>query len=372
MSRQEDARPEEVLNQMLSTKASISISSSFLVAENQDAHDNPELKTFTQVGKGQCGTVWALTGTINVLKITNEGKDDQLWNDYCNHARIEEAFMQTFSGFRRNINLPNLGTWISPRNEMFWNEHRNYFLDGIAQPTNGFLSERIFPVQLQVRSAIIDAFAPNQVKKSKESFLLQQENKDCLIRIYLGRRQGRLASSTFKLRNFDMTVNEMEFLHLDTAFYAETLAQTLAIIHWKAKLDANDVEFVFGCAPTVKRRPTIAELEATNRFDVQTLGSEADFGRRSIGIWLLDFDQCKPFPEHMDGVKQLERGFYFNVPYYPRPISEHPKDVALWNTFKESYLVTSAAFTTSDMPKQFIEAVEAEGRKRRSGGSMFQ
>ncbi|KIW86444.1 hypothetical protein Z517_01841 [Fonsecaea pedrosoi CBS 271.37] len=232
--------------------------------------------------------------------------------------------------------------------------------------------ERIFPVPLPVRSALVDAFAPTDVKQNKENFLSQQENKDCLIRIYLGRRQSRPTTNTFRLRNFDMTVNEMEFLRLDTVLYAETLAQTLAIIHWKVKLDANDVEFVFGSAPAEKRRPLAAELEATSRFDVGRLASEVDFRHRSIGLWLLDFDQCKAFPEDMDGVKQLERGFYFNDPYYPRPVSEHPKDVRLWNAFRESYLITSAAFTTSDMPSQFIDAVEAEGRKRRRGGSIFQ
>ncbi|OAL37635.1 hypothetical protein AYO20_03142 [Fonsecaea nubica] len=352
--------PEQVLSQMLSTKCYISTTSSLA------AQDTAELKGVTQVGKGQCGTIWALTGTSNVLKAANEDKEDQLYNDYCKHARVEEALQQTFSRFRRNINLPSLGTWIGPRNERFWNEHRG------VPPTDGILSERILPVPFPVRSALVDAFAPKGVKQNKESFLSQQENQDCLIRIYLGRRQSRPTSNAFRLRNFDMTVNEMEFLRLDTVLYAETLAQTLAIIHWNAKLDANDVEFVFGRASAGKRRPLAAELEAMSRFDLERLASEVDFRHRSIGIWLLDFDQCKAFPEDMDGVRQLERGFYFNDPYYPRPVSEHPKDVALWNAFKESYLVTSAAFTTSAMPNQFIDAVEAEGRKRRRGGSIFQ
>lgn len=363
--------PEQLLHRMLSTKSYISTKSS-LAAKNQAALDNPELKAFTQVGKGQCGTVFALTGTTRVLKIANPGKDEQLFNDYRRHARVEDALKETFSGLRVNISLPNLGTWVGARNEMFWTNHRGRFPEGFVQPTSGFLSERIFPVPFPVRSAIVDAFAPKDVKKNKESFLSQQENKDCLIRIYLGRRQDRVSNNTFRLRNFDMTVNEMEFLRLDTVLYSETLAQTLAIIHWKAKLDANDVEFVFGSAPAEKMRPTVAELDATNLLDMGKLASEVDFIHRSIGIWLLDFDQCKGFPEDTNGVKQLERAFYFNDPYYPRPISEHPKDVALWNAFKETYLATSAAITSSEMPKQFVDAIEAEGRKRRSGGSFFQ
>ncbi|OAP54000.1 hypothetical protein AYL99_11760 [Fonsecaea erecta] len=363
--------PEQVLHRMLSTKSYISTSSS-LAAKNQAAHDKPGRQAFTQVGKGQCGTVWALTGTTQVFKIMNEGKQGQLWNDYCQHASIEEAFLATYSGYRRNISLPRVSAWVGPDNEMFWEEHRGLFPEASSiKPTSGFLSERIFPVPLPVRAALVDAFAPREVKKNKESFLSQPENKDCLIRIYLGRRQTRPATNTFRLRNFDMTVNEMEFLRLDTSLYAETLAQMLAIIHWKANLDANDVEFVFGSAPAVKGRPTAAELKATNPKDVQKLVTEIDFNHRSIGIWVLDFDQCKEFAHDQGGVKQLERGFYFNDPYYPRPVSTDPKDVALWNTFKECYLDTSAAFIASGMPQQFIDAVEAEGRKRGAGGSLF-
>ncbi|KIY00432.1 uncharacterized protein Z520_04117 [Fonsecaea multimorphosa CBS 102226] len=358
--------PEQLLNRMLSLKSYIH------TKKNQAGYHLPELEGFTQVGKGQCGSVWAFPDTTKVLKVMNKGKEDQLHNDYCNHARIEEAFRQTLSSFRRNISLPKLGPWVGPGNEMFWEEHRSLFVPGDSvQPTSGFVSERIFPVQGPVRSAIVDAFAPRDVKRNKKAFLSHQENQDCLIRIYLGRRQNRQTTNTFRLRNFDMTVNEMEFLQLDTVLYAEILAQMLAIIHWKANLDANDVEFVFGGAPVHKELPTAAELQATAIADIGKLMSPIDFHHRSIGIWVLDFDQCKDFSADMDGVKQLERGFYFNDPYYPRPVSEHPNDVALWKTFKECYLATSAAFTTSDMPLQFIDAVEAEGRKRRAGGSLF-
>lgn len=78
----------------------------------------------------------------------------------------------------------------------------------------------------------------------------------------------------------------------------------------------------------------------------------------------------KAFPQDRDGVKQVERGFYFNDPYYPRP-SENERDKELWQTFKYTYLNTSAAFTTSNMPKEFIEAIEIEGSKRNAGGSLF-
>ena len=93
--------------------------------------------------------------------------------------------------------------------------------------------------------------------------------------------------NTFRLRNFDMTVNEMEFLRLDTGLYAETMARTLAIIHWKAKLDANDVEFVFGAAPKIRMRATAAELEASNHvmWKGSAMSSISDNGPFAFGFW---------------------------------------------------------------------------------------
>jgi hypothetical protein len=361
--------PEQLLHHMLSTKSYLSATSS-LAATSQEAYHHPDLRPFVKVGQGQCGAVWALTGTTKVLKIMHDGKAEQLLNDFRKHALLLESFQQTPSKFRRNISLPDLITWVGPRNEMWWKEHTRLFPAGM-QPTHGIVSSRIFPVPLPVRSAIVDAFAQKAVKVDKERFLSQPDNKDCLIRMYLGRRQQRSMTNTFRLRNFDMTVNEMEFLRLDTEMYAETMAQTLAIIHWKAKLDGNDVEFVFGSAPKAKMRPLAAELEQASMDDVEKLSSELDFKHRAIGIWILDFDQCQRFTDDANGVKQLERGFYFNDPYYPRPSSDNPKDEALWQIFKDSYLTTSAALTSSPMPKQFIEAVEAEGRKRSAGGSLF-
>ncbi|KAK5053752.1 hypothetical protein LTR84_001713 [Exophiala bonariae] len=363
-------RVQQILSCIFSTIALFFITTS--TATNND--DRPVSNTVKKIGKGQCGTVWALTGTNQVLKAANENKDDQLYNDYCKHARVEEALRQTSSILRRSINLPSLDTWIGSGNEDFWSKHRTEFPypESFVQLKSSFTSGRIFPVQEAIRSALVENFAPKSIKQRKESFLSQPEHKGCLIRIYLGRRQQRPPNKTFRLRNFDMAIDEMELLQLDTVLYAETIAQTLAIIHWRAKLDANDVEFVLGNTPAQKIPHTAAELEATNRFGMENLASELHLKRGSMGIWLLDFDQCSDFPEDEQGVKQLKQAFYFNDPYYPRPCSTHPKDIVLWNTFKESYLATSACFTTSDMPQKFVDAAEAEGKKRSQGGSMFQ
>lgn len=38
-------------------------------------------------------------------------------------------------------------------------------------------------------------------------------------------------------------------IYIDTSSFAQVMAQTLAILHWKAGVDENDVEFILASAP---------------------------------------------------------------------------------------------------------------------------
>jgi len=321
------ASPEVLLNRMLSTKASVTMprvvedsSSQFLVS----------------IGEGQCGIIFPLKGN-QVIKIPKSPeKCQQLWQDAIVHKKVREAFRKTPSSLRQDINVPIYYEWVSPESDPFWVSLAQHFATDTDTkvPNYGLISERIFPLPLSVRAAIVDALCSKSIKKQKEAFLKQPENKDCLVRLYLGRRNDNSKSANVRLRNFLLHVNEMEHLKLDTAMYAVTMARALAVMHWTAGIDANDVEFVLGSSPA----------------------------NNSISIWLLDFNQCKEFEHNSQGLKQLVDGFWWNDPYYPRP-----NDDALWQTFKIAYLEASDELSGGPMAKDFIDAVEKTGAKR-SGG----
>ena len=354
-------KPDEILRMMFSTRACLSLPS-FMPNEAQTGA--------RQIGKGQCGTIWAVQDFI--LKVPNEGKQAQLWNDCCNHKRVEQAFQQAPWELRSNINIPRWETWVNPSRNSLWADCGGFFPERF-QPTYGILSGRIQPLPLPICHALVDHFAPKSFLGNNISLLERPENQDCLVRLYLGRRADRSASTMFKLRNFDFMVDEMEGLSLDTAAYAKVMAQTLAVLHWRAGIDANDVEFVLGRSPKLMMAPTAADLESMgSEYPICNDVMKLDCRQGSLGIWLLDFDQCQTFSESDAGVKQLQRAFYFNDPYYPRPVSKDPRDVTLWKTFKNDYLEASTCLTASDMPRRFIEAVEAEGQRRGTGDFMFQ
>lgn len=174
---------------------------------------------------------------------------------------------------------------MAPKSNIFWDTFAHCFPAGTKVPYYGLLSERIFPLPLPVRTAIVDALCSKSTRKQKEAFLEQSENKDCLVRLYLGRRHDTSKSENIRLRNFPLHVNEMEDLKLNTEMYAVTMARALAVMHWTAGVDANDVEFVLGGSPSNKMiaHPTANEMQVCDPEDVHNL-YHFDYNHRSLSL----------------------------------------------------------------------------------------
>jgi hypothetical protein len=340
---------------------------------DQASHNAAVAKNLRHIGEGQCGTVYSIAVPNNLqlaLKIAKAGKAEQLWQDYIIHRDIENIWGDLPTSQRPDINIPQTIGWIQPVCEEFW---ANYENDDDSPPgfSKGYslVSKRIYPLPGPLREALFRYFAPPQYKleASRTAQLAQDKNKDCLVRVYLGRRMNRRPSPNFKLRNFDLTINEMEDLRLEPEPFATTMAKTLAMLHWGVGVDANDVEFVLGSAPMMKQPPARSELRSMRIDDPRYRNPILDFDRRQIGLWLLDFNQCATFKHDERGLKQLVDGFWWNDPYYPRPGSKHKRDKQLWAKFKEGYLAASEQYIRGireSLAAQFIAEVEKRSDKQ--------
>nr|OQO19618.1 hypothetical protein B0A51_14517 [Rachicladosporium sp. CCFEE 5018] len=349
----------QLLNRMLSTRSYISTASS-QARRDQLAHDAPDLRTIRHIGEGQCGTVYAFTGTESVLKLAKEGKVEQLKEDGAIHFEVFKCFTELDASTKPEINIPRFVSWIVPKTESFWKAHHKLF--PVNTPIGyGLLTTRIFPLPEPVREALFDQFAPPQYRfePARTRELARQKNKDCLVRIYLGRRERRTATDAFKLRNLDLMVNEMENIGLKTSLFAAIIARALAILHWGVGVDGNDVEFVLGSAPQVKPFITATDLRQRPVDDEIYATQDIDFTKRSCGVWLLDFNQCTHFTHDKAGLKKLVDAFFWNDPYYPGLNSKDAKDIELWQVFKEAYLDMSGRIAAVNMAGDFILAVEA-------------
>jgi len=113
------------------------------------------------------------------------------------------------------------------------------------------------------------------------------------------------------------------------------MAHALALLHWTAKADANDVEFVL-----VRPRPRGQSMPpGPNSGNGRCDFTHGVFGPYSM--WILDFDCCQELSMDEDGINRATRCFWRNDPFYPRPGSESCKDDQLWQVFRTRFIISS-------------------------------
>ena len=135
------------------------------------------------------------------------------------------------------------------------------------------------------------------------------------------------------------------------------MAEALAIMHWGAQIDANNVEFVL--APPRLKHP-------------HSLTFQSDY----LGVhcmWVLDFDCCRSISVNEAGVEQACTTFFKNDPFYPRPGTGEAADEDLWTVFKKRFVQPSMRVlgeVRQDkwfLTNKLIERIEEEGQSRRRG-----
>lgn len=317
--------------------------------------------TFSLIGSGFCGTVWAPAGdeVSYALKREDGGPGRSLANDHEMHNRILASLDQlhqskSLASEPYRIQIPRCFRFINASNTGWWSENLIGFPKGYS-PCNVLQSERIPPLPQLIRERLIDKYCPPAlIDKIKTS----DSNRSCLVRPYLGRRrqgaersEGTKRLQVFSLKNFPLHLDQMEQLDLPITSYAEIMADALAMMHWYSEIDANDVEFVL--AP-----PRNFSTDATSS---ESLQPSSFLGEHTI--WMLDFDCCRPMAMDDQGIAQAATAFFRNDPFYPRPGPNGSTDQALWEVFRLRYLQTSSHILSDDLqglplPKAFIRTIE--------------
>ncbi|KAI9733648.1 MAG: hypothetical protein M1834_003250 [Cirrosporium novae-zelandiae] len=362
----------EKLNRMLSVGSAVSISSS-----QAAAHQN---ELFHHIGRGTCGTVFERPETTMALKKAKR-EPFELWNDYLTHVKILEK-LELFKGLENSFRVPLCYYYINNQEDPNWwlaNEWR--FPAEHREPAHILCTERILPLPEATRKLLIEKYCPEKIK---EEALASIANRDCLVRIYLGRtrRQYERPPRFFTLRNFILNLDQIQELELDAQDFARRMANALAFLHWTVHSDANDIEFVLGSFPAPSglcrwiKWDDLVKLPACTSTRKYVEG----FMTRVTEFWVLDFNLCNDISMDEKGVAAAVKAFLMNDPYFPRPFPERIEDGYLWETFEDQYLITSSELMDQDpsstanmrsLPELFISGViEKHGqmikRKKRS------
>ncbi|KAL2828602.1 hypothetical protein BJY01DRAFT_255283, partial [Aspergillus pseudoustus] len=236
------------LKRLLSTKTAISTSSSF--AERQQAAVGYETP-FREIGTGSIGKVFEQAGTPWVFKALMIDRTEKLWNNYVMHLRIQQSFDELGS-LLVQVEIPRVA-WFANETSEFWQDHLELFPDTSTFPRKArqiFCMERILPLPAPVRESLIELFCPQGRKQMAKADI---SNKDCLIRVLLGRcRYGSSrpgGSMFFSLRNYKLHLDQVEALQLEAEEYSTGMADAMATIHWHTRIDGMDIEFVLGSTP---------------------------------------------------------------------------------------------------------------------------
>jgi hypothetical protein len=282
------------------------------------------------------------------------GKHRELINDSEMHQKVCAAF----EGLQ-SCKVPKFLEIIHPTNDRWWQTKGSLIPESEVHVARSrerapiLASERIWPLAHVVRDALITTFCSDL--NLQEQARADKKNRDCLVRIYLGARNhmGQFnTSTTFSLRNFPLSLEKMEVLSLDKLQLASSIAEALATLHWGAKIDARDVEFVLGMAP---------------RNGVE----EGNIEKRAVRGWVLDFNQCADISMDENGCVKAAEAFWDNDPYYPRPGCSTSSETSnsIQSTNSDGTSTTAGTITDEELWELFqARYLEFSGRIMKKAG----
>ncbi|KAI9151621.1 zinc finger protein-domain-containing protein [Paramyrothecium foliicola] len=296
-----------------------SSTASSAAAHHQVIRDN--VVPFERIGFGQCGLVFEQAGRGYAIKVAKKGYADALWTDVVAHLNIYESFEK----HHPECQVPRVYQYVTDSNKDWWDENLQHFNTNqqghdFHLPAMALISQRIFPLPKVVRTALIEKFCPQNLKTSA---LANKTNRDCLARIYLGKRRQTNSppSPNFTLRNFNLHLDQMLEMGMPVLDFSRAIGQALAIIHWSAKVDGYDIEFVLGSQPDTvflhggPPRLTGAMLRTLPPHTKLDNLMQCDFASRMTRMWVLDFNLCTIYDDtvmkehHEELIQQLVFSF---------------------------------------------------------------
>ena len=325
------------------------------------------------IGLGSCGTIFESSGTKFAIKKGDNVK--ATWTDFLLTNRAYTALLDACDILQDAFperTIPHSVRcsefWL-PDSKVYWDANLENFPPSHRARSAAFHMDRIPPLSRPIREALIDLYFDDS-EEIQEEAKNDLDNKDCLVRIYLGERETpKQATGCYdSLRNFPMRLNMVEDLKLDKSAFAAEMAIGLAVIHWQAQIDAMDIEFVLGSAAATpcerRRKPFIGNSLSKDLPPPTEVNRPIYFTERTTHCWILDFDKASHFElTNKDVEKKLVPAFLGNDPYYPRP----DVDEELWTEFCSVYLLASKLIldrnpesspTVSSLPLCFLSKVQ--------------
>ena len=334
----------DVLQRTLSVGSVQSTASSFATRMNAARFSRtPDQKTFRDIGRGSCGSIFEIPGTPYAIK--KGANTTSIWNDFnltnlAYNSTLESMGLLKYEFANRRVpRVPKARYFNTPDSE-WWSQPENVtrFPKDDQIKAAVFHLDRILPIVKNARQALIRVFYQKDEETQRNVFN-NVDNRDCLVRLYFGDDSPTTKSydSSQTLRNFPLYLDQAKMLGLNIHGYTEEMAIGLAILHWQAQIDSQDTEFVLGTSTTTVR----GTYYPNHRSTTPPTYTSDDFTQRETQLWMLDFDKCTEVDFESCSSEEVVQKYFVavtgNDPYFPHP----GKDVDLWRTFRDVYLRAS-------------------------------
>ncbi|KAF9693046.1 hypothetical protein EKO04_009323 [Ascochyta lentis] len=315
-------------------------------------HSTPNAP-FLVIGRGTCGTVFEIQGTEFALKKGSSKMaiwgDSQMTNTACK-AVVECKSLLEFHFPQLSVpRVPRVKDWARDEDmDSWWDLHGHRFTkaqdyDDDDKRGHVFCVQRILPLPKSTREALVRKYFPAE---DVALAVVEPENRDCLVRPYLGKCRSirDVERPPLTLENYPLFLDQLIDIDVDVGQYAQEMALGLAVMHWRARLDGMDMEFVISSATSEGELPSVVPDWRTSEAFV---AASEDFKRRVTHLWVVDFDKA----ETIDLLVQ-------------------PGDTeqTIWNTFEEAYIKAAEIILDMDFrlgkhqrkalqryPKQFVQ-----------------
>ncbi|MCJ1226719.1 hypothetical protein MMC12_003372 [Toensbergia leucococca] len=187
---------DQVLKRTLSTRSVISTTSSLASRMQRAASDSTaERQDLRVIGLGSCGSVFEVPGTEIAFK---KGTSEQgIWQDFCltnsvhNAVNQVQGLMQETFPDSTIIRTSLCHEYHTADSTDFWICNLQRFPAGHRTKQPLFAVDRILPLPQATREALIKKYFDDDNGAQQEA-KDDQDNKDCLVRIYLGERESRI------------------------------------------------------------------------------------------------------------------------------------------------------------------------------------
>lgn len=365
--RTQDLKPIDVLRRYFALKSIITDRPSTferkqVLATRTEAH--PAAEVFRPIGRGRSGTVFEIPGTRVAIKkklCDSEVSTKSLVAEWelgiktCLAAAESNECFQAFDETKDSV-VPRVPFYrefvcvpsVVAEDGIWWQLNGAKFPKSHSQASSLLIFERIPPVPRIIRDSLIKSYFEIE---SQHKALLDLNNKDCLIRPYLGQRLADLEEAQKNnyppdgLRNIPLYLDQLsELEQLNPQQLAQSMALGLASAHWDAMINMRGVEFVIGgLAEDGTPFDTVPDSKTAVLAETDRGGTKAN--QPITQMCMVDFDEAEKYQleSHRweQSIAKLVRDTLANEPYYPHCLPSRKQDWELWLEFRDLYVTAS-------------------------------